>query len=184
MKLSQFRKLLREEIRKVVNELDSIPPAGYNPIGIGFILSIVGKTSDGKQFSGPYKLAPDYKVKLKLIGEDDGATVPDVQFMSLFRNQLIGKDLGRVEIQINVPLGSVNEMGKSLMQLINKTFSSNQVRTDRGVLNNAGEVKNLLNQVVSSKWSQLSDDAINNPKAQRMMYGMGASIDRVAATRA
>jgi hypothetical protein len=41
----------------------------------------------------------------------------------------------------------------------------------------------LLDRVVDEKWSSLTDDAINNPKALQMMYGMGAAIERVAAVQ-
>lgn len=183
MNKQEFRKLIREEIRKVMKEGDPIPAGGYKPIGLGVILSVVGKTSDGKQFTGPYKLAPDFKVKLKIIQKDDGYEVPSIQYMSLFRNQLIGKDLGRVQIQFNVPFGSVEQMGKVLMSMINKTFSSNQVNADRATLGDATQLKSVVAQAISSKWPQLTDDVMNNPKALRMMYGMGASIDRVAAVR-
>ena len=182
MKITEFRKLIREEIRKVVNEVDYT--GVYKPVGLGFILSIVGNTADGKKFSGPYKLAPNHKVKLMIIEKGAGYKIPSITYLSIFQSQLVGEDLGKVSIQINIPWGPVDKMGKDLMAIISKTYISNIAKIDRGgSLTDAGEVKKLLSAVVTQKWPLLTDDAVNNPKALRMMYGMGAAIERVAAVQ-
>ena len=179
MKASEFRKLIREEVRKALKEADT---RVHKPIGLGLEINLAGKTNDGKNFTGPYKLMPGLKVKLTILEQGDGYKIPDVNYLTIFRNQLIGKDLGRISISINVPWGPVDKMGKDILALIAKTYSQDTVKADRGgTLSNAKEVKKVLDQVVSEKWPALTDDAINNPKALRMMYGMGAAIERVAA---
>jgi len=177
MKASEFRKLIREEVRRALSEANGT----YNPIGLRFELNLLGTTSDGKNFTAPYKLQPDAKVKLSIIEDGDGNTVPSINFMTIFRNQLIGKDLGRINMAVDIPWGPVDKMGKDLLKLINQAFASDSVKTDRGNLTNAGDAKKLINSVVAQKWPLLNDKAINNPKALKMMYGMGAAIERVAA---
>lgn len=181
MKTSEFRKLIREEIRKVIKEVDR------EPIGLQFIVDVVGRTSDGKNFNGPYKLIPSFKVKLSISTKDGGDPQPSstgsVRYLSIFRNQLVGKDMGRISITFTIPWGSVDEMGETLTALIAKTYSQDTVKADRGTLANAKDLKKLLDMVVDVKWSSLTDDAINNPKALQMMYGMGAAIERVAAVQ-
>jgi hypothetical protein len=181
MKASEFRKLIREEVRRAINEADAVPAGGYKPIGLGLEMNLVGKTNDGKNFTGPYKLIPGFKVKLRILQQGGGSKIPDVNYLTIFRNQLIGKDLGRISISINVPWGPVDKMGKDILALIAKTYSQDTAKADRGTLSNAKELKKVLDQVLSEKWPALTDDAINNPKALRMMYGMGAAIERVAA---
>ena len=183
MNKSEFRNLIREEIRRVMREADATPVGGYKPIGLQVTITVAAKTSDGKNYMGPYKQMPDTKLKLSILQKDGGYKIPAVEFMTMFRNQLIGKDLGKIMISVNVPWGSVDQMGKNLMALIGKKLSSDSVTIDRGAtLANAGDLRNLLTNVISQKWPMLSDDAINNPKALKMMYGMGAAIERVAAT--
>lgn len=179
MKPSEFKKLIREEVRRVLKEANDT----HNPIGLRFELNLLGTTSDGKNFTAPYKLQPDAKVKLSIIEDGDGNTVPSINFMTIFRNQLIGKDLGRINIAVDIPWGPVDKMGKDLLKLINQAFASDSVKTDRGNLTNAGDAKKLINSVVAQKWPLLNDKAINNPKALKMMYGMGAAIERIAAVQ-
>ena len=181
MKASEFRQLIREEIRRVLKEADREPTA------LQFNVNVAGRTSDGKNFNGPYKLIPSFKVKLSISTKGDGDPQPsstgNVRYLSIFRNQLVGKDMGRISITFTIPWGSVDEMGNTLIALIAKTYSQDTVKTDRGTLADAKDLKKLLDRVVDEKWSSLTDDAINNPKALQMMYGMGAAIERVAAVQ-
>ena len=126
MKISEFKKLIREEVRKVVNEVDGNMIAVYS---IGFNAPLIDKDrKSNKTYSGPYKLSSKptivYYDSAKYSGNPQKQK-PHAEVLTMFRSQTIGKGLDKFVLKFGIPhTGDQKKDIAEFAKLINKALSA------------------------------------------------------------
>ena len=131
MKASEFRKLIREEVRKALKEVESDQIA---VVDMTFTAPIVSKNKNyNKMFSGPYKSkATNLKAEIHSQAEwSDHDIAPYVRVLTMFQSQIIGQGMDKFNLSLAVPYtGDKNQLAADLASLINKTFSSEPAKVE------------------------------------------------------
>lgn len=126
MKTSEFRKLIREEVRKVLKEADGNMIAVYS---VEFNAPMIGKDRNtNKTYTSPYKLSSKptivYHDSAKYSG-DPQKQKPHVQVLTMFRSQIIGKGLDKFVLTFGIPhTGDQKKDIAEFTKLINKSLSA------------------------------------------------------------
>jgi hypothetical protein len=151
MKLSEFRKLIREEVRKVINEVEDNQIA---VVQLSFAAPIVAKDKkSNKTFASPYKYKSS-NPKAKIYSQQEWSAneiAPYMGVLTMFRTQIIGQGMDKFVLTLAVPYtGDNDQLVKDLTNLINKTFATKPV-TVQGLedsfgatFNDPDQLKNLL----------------------------------------
>ena len=120
MKLTEFRKLIREEVRKVVNEANS-----YEQVSITFNFAgkLVGKDKKvNKTYAGPYKLLN--KPKMEMDTDSMPLKQPRIIAQTMFQSQIAGNGMDKSSITITVQHnGDIKKTIENMTAVINKTFA-------------------------------------------------------------
>ena len=139
MKLSEFKKIIREEIRKVINEVDGSMIAVYS---IGFNAPLIGKDrKTNKTYSSPYKLSSKPTVVYHDSAEYSGdpqKQKPHAEVLTMFRSQTIGKGLDKFVLTFGIPhTGDQKKDIAEFTKLINKALSAEPSKISGGFDNDS-----------------------------------------------
>lgn len=121
MKITEFRKLIREEVRRVIKEEESYEVAS---VSFSFAAKLLGKDKKfNKTYAGPYKLLN--KPKIEMDTDSRSFEQPRILTQTMFQSQIVGGNLDKSLIEIKVQHnGDIKETINNMITFINKTFSS------------------------------------------------------------
>ncbi len=151
MKVSEFRKLISEEVSRVMSEIKDDQIA---VVQLSFTAPIVAKDKNSnKTFASPYKHKSS-NPKAKIYSQQRWSATeiaPYMGVLTMFRTQIVGQGMDKFALTLAVPYtGDNNQLVKDLANLINKTFAAKPVKVQGledsfgAVFNDPDELKNLL----------------------------------------
>ena len=151
MKKSELSKLIREEISRVLKEIQNDQIA---VIQLSFTAPVVAKDKkSNKTFAGPYKYTSN-NPKAKIYSQQQWSTskiAPYMEVLTIFRTQTIGQGMDKFVLTMAIPYtGDDDQLIKDLANLIIKTFITKPVRVQGSedsfgaIFNDSDQLKNLL----------------------------------------
>ncbi len=121
MKISELKKLIREEVKKAINEAKSYEIAS---VTFSFAGKLVGKDKKvNKVYAGPYKLLN--KPKMEMDTDDRPLKQPRIIAQTMFQSQIAGNGMDKSSITIKIQHdGDMKKTIEDAIIFVNKTFST------------------------------------------------------------